>query len=95
MVSRLANYLKRVIDFSDLSVQQKVSPGLLLRAEITNMFLRGVATGDAGPGGEILVDCLPLLLEAIELQPGLVVVPSHHVSSNQQQTPAVGRGNTV
>ena len=74
-----------------MSVKQEVSPGLLPRAEITDKFLRAASTGDAGPRGEILVDCLPLLLETVELQPGLVVVPGHHVSSDQQQTPAVGR----
>ena len=76
-----------------MSEEQEVSPGLLLQTEITDELRRAVSTGEAGPGGEILIDRLPLLLEAgeLQLQPGLVVVPSHHIRSDQQETPAVGR----
>ena len=58
---------------------------------MTDMKRRVVSTGDAGSGAEILVDCLSLLLEAVELLPGRVVVPTHHISSDQQETPAERR----
>ena len=62
---------------------------------MTDMNRRVVSTGDAGSGGEILVDCLSLLLEAVELLPGLVVVPTHHISSDQQETPAERRSGGI